>query len=356
MPGTPGPVIVMESVASQPAVAGQPEAAEERLLDLFSNRAELKREFNRLRQERDRLRKRLEQQDGRILRMQQRLDQLEGLLSDPLRAANVALYYQLRSLWLYCRRRLERLADNLGEQARKAEMRSSTRAFEARRAAALSGVDDQIATVEQRLAECAENQAQLDGGVVKRLWRGLVGKADDEIARSALQASRDTAAEQLIMLQARREQILAESVPGPRDLSVAAKRQINLAVIGLAQELYLQFSDRDLVSLARESVSRKPGDVSFGTRNDCLRLSKLAAQLLQLLEARADLNRSVRSRGLCLARDATYRSESDAVPESGCCILIPKTLDERGRIVGTDVIATNVMSEDYWDLCTVLVN
>jgi hypothetical protein len=346
----------MESVASQPAVAGKPEAAEERLLDLFTNRAELKREFNRLRQERDSLRKRIEQQDGRILRMQQRLDQLEGLLSDPLRAANVSLYYQLRSLWVYCRRRLERMAVDLGEQARKAEMRSSTRAFEARRAAALSSVDDQIAKVEQRLAECAENQAQLDGGIIKRLWRGLVGRADDEIAQSALQATRDAAIEQLAMLQGRREQILAESVPGPRDLSLAAKRQINLAVIGLAQELYLQFSERDLAAYAREAMSRKPADVAFGTRNDCLRLSKLAAQLLQLLESRADMNRAVRSRGLNLARDATYRTEKDAVPGSGCCILIPKTLDERGQIVGTDVIATNVMGEDYWDLCTVLVN
>ena len=346
----------MESVASQPAAAGKSEAAEERLLDLFSNRAELKREFNRLHQERDRLRKRIEQQDGRILRMQQRLDQLEGLLSDPLQAANVALYYQLRSLWLYCRRRLERFADDLGEQARKAEMRSSTRAFEARRAAALSSVDDQIATVEQRLAECAEHQVQLDGGIVKRLWRGLVGRADDEIAQSALQSTRDAAAEQLVMLQGRREQILEESVPGPRDLSLAAKRQINLAVIGLAQELYLQFSERNLASLSREAMSRKPADVAFGTRNDCLRLSKLASQLLQLLEARADLNRAVRSRGLNLARDATYRSETDTVPESRCCILIPETLDELGKIVGTDVIATNVMGEDYWDLCTTLIN
>jgi len=346
----------MESVASQPAAAGKPEAAEERLLDLFSNRTELKREFNRLRQERDRLRKRLEQQDGRILRMQQRLDQLEGLLSDPLQAANVALHYQLRSLWASCRRRLERLSGDLGEQARKAEMRSSTRAFEARRAAALSSVDDQIATAEQRLAECAENQAQLDGGVVKRIWRGLVGRADEEIAQSALQATRDAATEQLFMLQGRREQILAESVPGPRDLSLAAKRQINLALIGLAQELYLQFSDRDLAAFSREAMSRKPAEISFGTRNDCLRLGKLAAERLQLLEARADLNRVVRSRGLNLARDARYRTDKDAVPESGCCILIPKTLDERGQIVGTGVIATNVIGEDYWDLCTVLVN
>ncbi len=346
----------MESVASQPVVARQEEVAEERLLDLFSNRAELKREFNRMRAERDRLKKRLEQQEGQILRLQQRYDQLEGLLSDPLQAANVALHYQLRSMWAYCRRQLERMARDLGEQAREAELRSATRAFEARRAEALASIDNQLATVQQRLAECEQNQAQLDGGLAKRLWRDLIGRADQEIAHTALQATRDAAGEQLVLLQSRRDEIAAQNRPDATDLSLVSKRQINLAIIGLAQELYLQFCDRDLAELAREAVSRKAAEKSFGTRNDCLRLSKRLAELVQMTEARADLRRSVRSRGLCLASAASYRMETDAVPESGCCILIPRTLDERGRIVGTDVVATNVLADDYWDLCAVLVN
>ena len=67
---------------------------DERLLRLFWNRAELKREFAKLRRERDRVVDHLRQQEGATLRAQQRLDQLEGLLADPLRAANAAVFYQ----------------------------------------------------------------------------------------------------------------------------------------------------------------------------------------------------------------------------------------------------------------------
>jgi hypothetical protein len=346
----------MESLASQPAVRRRDDTADERLIDLFWNRAELKKAFARLRAERDLLQDRLRQQEGQMLRLQQRISQLEGLLSEPGQAANAALYYQLRSLWALGRRRLEQLARDLTERAQQAELRCAMSRFEARREASLQEIDAQIATVESRVLECDQRLHALSGLSLRRFWHALTTRQHHQIEISALQATRTAATEQLGILRDRRDKLCAESVPAPTDLPLARKRQINLAVIGLAQELFLHFCADGLADLARQASLRQLTDLDFGGRSNCRRLSRAAAELSQSLDSRTDLKDRVRRRAAGLARAAVYRLETDAVPESGCCMLIARDLDEAGRIVGTGVEATNVLSDDYWDLCAVLVN
>ena len=346
----------MESLASQPAVRRRDETADERLVDLFWNRAELKKAFARLKAERDLLQDRLRQQEGQMLRLQQRISQLEGLLSEPGQAANAALYYQLRNLWALGRRRLERLARDLAQDAQQTELRSATSRFEARREASLREIDAQIATVEARILKSDQGLHRLVGTPLRRLWRALAGRQKHQSEISALQATRAAASGQLDVLRERREKICAESMPAPTDLPLSRKRQINLAVIGLAQELLLHFSSDGLADLARQASLRQLGDLDFGGRSNCRRLSRRAAELTQSLDARTDLPERIRRRIACLGASAAYRLESDAVPESGCCMLIARELSQSGAMVGDAVEATNVLADDYWDLCGVLVN
>ena len=70
----------------------------DKLMDLYWNRAELKKEFADMRKEQYRLRDLVKEQEGRTARIQQQLDHLEGLLVDPDWAHNVVVYYQLRGL------------------------------------------------------------------------------------------------------------------------------------------------------------------------------------------------------------------------------------------------------------------
>ena len=59
------------------------EPDEEQLLRLFWNRANLKKEFATLQRERERLTDRLRRQEGATLKIQQTLEQLEGMLANP---------------------------------------------------------------------------------------------------------------------------------------------------------------------------------------------------------------------------------------------------------------------------------
>jgi predicted nuclease with TOPRIM domain len=70
----------MAIIASQ-LLSGKKERDEEQLLQLFWNRAALKKEFAKLRGEGNQLTERLRQQEGANLRVQQRLEELEAMLT-----------------------------------------------------------------------------------------------------------------------------------------------------------------------------------------------------------------------------------------------------------------------------------
>ena len=70
----------------------RPEEESEKLLELYWNRAELKKEFAGLRKEQFRLQDRVKQQEGSTERVQQKLDHLEQLLADSEWVYNVIIY------------------------------------------------------------------------------------------------------------------------------------------------------------------------------------------------------------------------------------------------------------------------
>ena len=88
----------------------------DKLVDLFRNRAELKKEFAALRDEKYQLQDRIKQHKGETARAQQQMDHLEKLLSDREWVNTVVAYYQLRRLASECSSKLERFAERLKQQ------------------------------------------------------------------------------------------------------------------------------------------------------------------------------------------------------------------------------------------------
>ena len=99
------------------------EAESEKLLNLYWNRAELKKEFAELRSEKFRLQDRIKEHEGAAARVQQQLDHLENLLLDPEWVHNIVTYFQLRGLNLRCQAKLAKFAEQLKQQ-REQRLRS----------------------------------------------------------------------------------------------------------------------------------------------------------------------------------------------------------------------------------------
>ena len=88
----------------------------EKLMHLYWNRNELKKEFAGMRKEQFRLQDKIRQQEGASARLQQKLDHLEGLLIDPEWARSVLVFFQLSSVALRCEIKLARFAEQLKQQ------------------------------------------------------------------------------------------------------------------------------------------------------------------------------------------------------------------------------------------------
>jgi septal ring factor EnvC (AmiA/AmiB activator) len=90
--------------------ASQPDAQEERLLQLYWNRAELKKELTRLQDERIKLLEQLRNQETATARAKEQVQVLEEYLGNPEIAVHALVYFQLKALWRAAGARLARFA------------------------------------------------------------------------------------------------------------------------------------------------------------------------------------------------------------------------------------------------------
>jgi chromosome segregation ATPase len=332
-------------------------AEDEQLLRLFWNRAELKKEFAKLRRERDRLTDQLRQQEGATLRAQQRLEQIEGMLAEPLRAANAAVFYQLRGVWHQCRRRLSRLAADLATRQQQREQEHAAQQGEPRREEAVLGID-------RRLAELAQRRRSLEGDLAHLIHRReALGSIWHYFKRRyvvAQQQAVEASLASLLVQQERqalaREERLAQLGSTDATLSVEGRRMVNLSVIALGQELLLHFQQHGIARLAREAATRKLGDVTYGSADECRSLARHIEQAQRALDGLGDLPSRVRRRAGTLAREAHYRRETDTVPVAGSFDLVPLDPGLTSAAAGpTGSMQANILAEEYWDIYNILL-
>lgn len=332
------------------------DSEEERLLMLFRNRSELKKEFAKLRQSGEKLQEQLQQQESETLRSQQRLEQLESMLANPVQAANASVFYQLRGIWSHCHRKLVRLNENLLAHRHDQEMKLALNQFNAMKKAALAEIDKhgqkarkQFEATEREVESLKEQLARSRGfwNFFKR--RGIVAKIETaEAAHSASKAHLKECLEQMKV---------KEEMPSPEfgELSIEGRRSINLMLIAVAQELYLHFSKYNVSGLAREASVRQVTDVNYGDINACRQMNIHIEQCMRSLPSGQELVAKATQRAAYLESLENYRLETDTVPVAGSFAEIPLAIGNEGDIRGQKSVSVNVLADEYWDVYSVLL-
>src|SRR6202167_5774159 len=123
---------------------GSVSAEEERLMQLFQNRAGLKKAYADLKDEFHLLRDRLKQQEGATIRVQEQLDALGELLGDPKTGFGALVFYQLRALWKTCHQQLSTFATDLTRQQEARERAKHGAETEAAKKVRLPGVGPRL--------------------------------------------------------------------------------------------------------------------------------------------------------------------------------------------------------------------
>jgi len=332
------------------------ESEDDRLLKLFRNRTELKKEFAKLRDEGHRLQEQLQQQEGQMLRSQQQLEQLEGMLANPVQAANASVFYQLRGVWSHCRRKLMRLAEELAAHQRDREIQLDLNQFNAMKKAALSVIErheqqarKQFESTGEKL-ELLRQQLSRSRGFWNYFRRRAIA-AQIEVVGEQHEAEA-THLEQCIEQKKRKE---ADPPPVFEKLSIEGRRKIDLILIAVAQELYLHFSNRNVSTLAREASVRQVSDVNYGDIEACRDMNIHIEKYLRRLPSNQDLVAAARDRIAYLEHCAGYRLETDTVPVAGSFAEIPLAVGTGGDIRGQRSVSVNVLADEYWDIYSVLL-
>src|SRR3974390_3705650 len=91
-------------------------------MQLFQNRAGLKKAYADLKDEFHLLRDRLKQQEGATIRVQEQMDALGDLLGDPKTGFGALVFFQLRALWKNSHQQLSAFAVELTRQQEEREV------------------------------------------------------------------------------------------------------------------------------------------------------------------------------------------------------------------------------------------
>jgi len=302
----------------------------------------------------------LKEQEGAIIRAREDLERLERLLTNPLAAANAMAYFQLRHLWRICGQRLEQFFQELSAQRERRERAKLHETVLDKRKRRLDILNDKLQSLlikERNIThEVQTLQQTLDAmNAFQRLYRGPGIKRQI----SGLNKGREALEFRVQEVKETQESINGEPLPDISGLSVDSRRLINLAVLALAQELVLHFSEHNLTALAKSATEKPVSDLKFGDRRDCDRLVDRIRSRISELNNQKQIADSVKLRTDYLLTQVSYNEETSTVPQIDALESIPPQLP--GQSAGAPLnrasdapVRVNVLASDYWDVLKVL--
>ncbi len=346
--------IVLARQALVPSAAEREE--EQRVLQLFRNRAELKKAYTELQDEIHRLKDRLKQQEGATARVQEQLGDLEERLAMPESAYPALVFYQLRNLWTTGAGLLRAFGEDLEKQAVERERRiflagTNRDQFERRqqRESVLRAAEIDASEATQQLQRLERELRALN-----RPWHHFKRRAMEERVASAV-SLRTLSESKLEQARSDFDAVIAEAEAPFPGLSIEARRATNLAIVAYAELLCLRLVRSPVLALARAAVLRRDPADDYGTRTECEALMAEIARARGLLLQRADVSAELRARTERLQRTVRYRADEDAIP-----------VTETAATSAGDVLAAapqgtrapqvpNVLAEDTWDVFRILL-
>ena len=323
----------------------------EKLLELYWNRAELKKEFANLRDESFRLKDQVKEQKGLAARAEQKLEQLENLLLDPDWVYTTVTFYQFKALDAHLTNKVARFAEQLKQQREKRQHKKLLQTWQGKRQLEARRTK---AEIQQVRALGQDLNRQLDE---ERERFSAMGRVRRFFLRRSSTRRLDEIADELESLRVR-EEMLRDSLakisqgdaPDAQGLDIQSKRSINLMILSFAQQVYQHFSVDNVAALAKESGGRSIGSIKYGGKRDCDQLLMSVTKLHKSMPKASELAAVLQTRARLLAVNARFQSEDDSVPTAESLSTLFE-IDEDGKV--TEATA-NLLGENYWGLSMTL--
>ncbi len=321
---------------------------ESRLLKLYWNRAELKKELASLDQQKHQLRDRLKQQEAMEVRLLDEARALEDILGRADRAPEVLVYYQLRALWKACFAQLEQLSVELIRTREKRERDHQLEEFaldRARRLAQAQAVCELEAKEVERLeADIAHRKAEWQR--YKAFWyyfrrQKILETLEKAEQRLRLQLNVLADAKQVS------QRIASEPQPQFPGLSLDGRRGINLALIAQGQLLISRLSVGDLARQAWSAQREHVRDCRYGGRQECEQLMQGISRQLNRVRDTHDALPELKARAEHLRQSVRYAQADDSLP-------VFDSLPGNEFRAESRAADAHVLRDNYWDIFKLL--
>lgn len=331
---------------------------EERLLDLFNSRAEIKKQYTEL-QSAHLVQSRVnEDQANQIRSLESDLKQLEQHLTNPENYRDIQVYYQLRKLWNTCNLYIHKFRDRLVDQQKDRDRKQQLMEFNQGRSSNLDALNIEIektkADLDKLTREVDNLTSQIDstGSVMGFLKRQRLGKLRaDSLEQQTLAYS------QIQALYDKRIKLESEPWPEFDGVDIDAKRQINLALIALAQYFFMSTTELGLGLKSFKAKHNKPWNKSYGTEAECKAIMLKVSQKLEQFAKMKDLGGEIKTRVAKLQEDVVYSTDKQTLPDEDT---ITKVVNDLSGINFSASLADidmeiNVLKDNYWDIQDLLV-
>lgn len=324
-------------------------------MQLFQNRAGLKKAYADLKDEFHLLRDRLKQQEGATIRVQEQLDALGDLLGDPKTGFGALVFFQLRALWKACHQQLATFAADLTRQQEAREIAKHKADIESAKNARLADVDRRLqgASAEADLQRRHLAAAQGEIGRLTAFWHYFERRRRQKSLES-LRSQVVNADAAVGDLHAERSAIDTQAAPEFPGLSLGARRSINLAIISFAELLCENVDVFGLAARAKEAVARRVHEMSFGTRADCEGYMQRVQKAQAVVVGQKQVTGALKAKLERLRATCEYRNNADTVPTADSLAPSAGVLD-LNKAPKPAAVTWNVLAEDYWDLYTLLL-
>ncbi|MDQ2068394.1 hypothetical protein [Natronospira bacteriovora] len=281
------------------------------------------------------------------------LKALEEMLSDPDRAQNAIVYYQLRDIWFACHGEINHLVTELAQHLEKEERHQQLARFRTEQEEEAARLDTQLRDVEEehRMVLARKRKLEQELSRSQRFWHYFKRKRlEDEVAAARLEI--EPVEQQLEDCRRRIRDVQDRGAPGYEGLSVEGRRHINLAAIALAQYLYLRFQKDSVVDMARGARNKPVHQAHFGPPEECLKIMRQIREVSGRWRADRERSEKVRRRTRYLSTRVKYKEKMQTVPDlRSVDTLQPSISTEGSEVVGdTTPMPVNVLEMDLWDL------
>ena len=323
----------------------------DKLLELYWNRAELKKEFANLRNETFRLKDQIKEQKGHAARSQQQLQHLENLLLDPDWVHNVAVFYQFRALNAHLERKVARFAEQLKQQREQRHYRQLVTAWNDKQDAARSAIERDLAGVREELRRAdqelhATRHKYSTMNRFLRFFRKRATKRSLDAVAATIEAGQVRERD----LEDRQAALASGDQPDVQGLDVPAKRSINCMILAFVQQVYLHYREDGMAALIREAGNRSAGAVRYGSKSDCDQLQARIHRLRESMAKTSDFADILQQRTRRIAERVKFADEGDAVPDNATT----DTVFDFSESTQVRELKANLLSDNYWNLASVL--